>query len=330
MKNKKTYVTTRTPLRISFFGGGTDIKSFYKSHNGAVITTAIDKYVYVTVKRLQKIYKEKFRLNYSKSERKNKISEIDNKIIKECLKFCKVKYPIYISTISDIPARSGLGSSSSFTVGLLKALYSLEGKQINNKKLASNACKIEIEKLKQPIGKQDQYIASIGGFKKINFFKNGNVNYINYNHNQISKILKNSVIIWTGSFRDASQILKSQNKNKTNIAKLKKILEIANVADSNIKKGTNNNKKFSELMRKNWEIKKSLSKRICNNRTNQLIFEAEKLGAKSYKILGAGGGGFLFINFKNLSSKMLRKFLKKKIFFKIKTSFDGSKVIYKI
>ena len=330
MKNKKTYVTTRTPLRISFFGGGTDIKSFYKSYNGAVITTAIDKYVYVTVKRLQKIYKEKFRLNYSKSERKNKISEIDNKIIKECLKFCKIKYPIYISTISDIPARSGLGSSSSFTVGLLKALYSLEGKQINNKKLASNACKIEIEKLKQPIGKQDQYIASIGGFKKINFFKNGNVNYINYNHNQISKILKNSVIIWTGSFRDASQILKSQNKNKTNIVKLKKILEIANVADLNIKKGTNNNKKFSELMRKNWEIKKSLSKRICNNRTNQLIFEVEKLGAKSYKILGAGGGGFLFVNFKNLNSKVLRKFLKKKFFFKIKTSFDGSKVIYKI
>ena len=162
-------IITKTPLRISFFGGGSDIKKFYLKKRGLIISSTIDKYIYVTIKRHGNTFDEKYRINYQQSENVNKINKIKNNIIRESLKYLKIDEPLYISTIADIPARSGLGSSSSFTVGLLKGLFELKHKKISKKELAELACKIEIDIIKSPIGKQDQYAAAFGGLNKFIF-----------------------------------------------------------------------------------------------------------------------------------------------------------------
>ena len=165
------YITTRTPLRVSFVGGGTDFYDYYKYNGGQVISGAINRYVYVTVKRHSDLYKEKFRLNYSITETALKIENIKNEITRACLKLLKINFPVYISTISDIPISSGLGSSSAFTVGLLTALHALKGDQIKKNKIAEEACKVEINILKKPIGKQDQYAVTFGSINRILFKK---------------------------------------------------------------------------------------------------------------------------------------------------------------
>ena len=206
---KVDLVTTKTPLRVSFLGGGTDIKNFYGKFGGSVLSSAIDKYVYVTVKRHSPCFKEKFRLNYSKSETGNSLSKIQNNIVRECIKLVKINFPIYISTVGDVPTGSGLGGSSSFTVGLLNALYAIQGKKIKKKRLFEDACRIEIEILKEPIGKQDQVPAVYGGLNFISFKKNSFVKIDNIKEKKIyNNLFKNSLLIWTRDTRSASEVLK--------------------------------------------------------------------------------------------------------------------------
>ena len=238
-------IVTKTPLRISFLGGGTDLDYFYKKHNGAVLSAAINKYVYVTVKKYSKLYKTKFRLNYSITENTNYIKKIKNNIIRECLKVAKINFPIYVSVVSDVPAGSGLGGSSSVTVGLLKALYELKGEKITSKKLYELACKIEIKQLKQPIGKQDQYPAVYGGMNFLEFKKNGVVKSKKILLKKFNpKLFLNSILIWTQSTRSANKELEFQKKNfKKNEESL-----------LNIKKNLYNFKTESEF--KNIKLKK--------------------------------------------------------------------------
>src|ERR671926_26814 len=160
-------IMTRTPLRVSFAGGGTDLADFYEREPGAVFSTAINKYIYVTVKRHGRIFNESIRLNYSKSEQVLRIDDIENDIARECLRFLEIEPPVYISTVADLPASTGLGGSSSFAVGLLNALHAFRGERVSAGQLAEEACHIEIDVLRQPIGKQDQYAAAFGG---LNFF----------------------------------------------------------------------------------------------------------------------------------------------------------------
>ena len=198
---------------MSFFGGGTDLEYYSKLSEGKVISTAINKYVYVIVRRHSSFYKTNFRLNYSISENQNSLSKIKNKIIKECLKFMSIKGPIYISTFSDIPDRSGLGSSSSFTVGLLNALYAYKGISVSQKKLAEEAYFIETKKLKNPIGRQDQYAAAIGGLNYIRFKKNNKVSIKKLRDKKLKRIINDKMIlVWTKIRRENSKILKSQKK----------------------------------------------------------------------------------------------------------------------
>ncbi|MCX5713287.1 MAG: GHMP kinase, partial [Candidatus Omnitrophica bacterium] len=168
-------ITTRTPLRVSFAGGGTDLPSFYEKQYGAVLSSAINKYLYVTVKRHGKLFKENYRLNYSESENAQSLNEVKNAIARECIRFLKVEPPIYISTVADLPASSGLGSSSSFAVGLLNALHAFKGERPSAGHLAEEAACIEIEILKHPIGKQDHYAAAFGGINYICFLRDGGV-----------------------------------------------------------------------------------------------------------------------------------------------------------
>src|SRR5271170_4751491 len=168
-------VLTRTPLRVSFAGGGTDLSDFYERDYGAVLSTAIDQYIYVTVKRHGDIFDEKVRLNYSKSEGVVSVDAVKNNIARECLRFLQIDPPIYISTVGDLPASTGLGGSSSFAVGLLNALHAFRGERVSAGQLAEEACHIEIEVLKEPIGKQDQYAAAFGGLNFLRFSPGGGV-----------------------------------------------------------------------------------------------------------------------------------------------------------
>ena len=326
MEYKRFYITTKTPLRVSLFGGGTDIENFFNKKNGYVVTTAINKFVYVTIKNHDQIFGEKFRLNYSTTESSNKIQKIKNKIIRACLKKFEIDFPIYISTISDLPSNSGLGSSSSFTVGLLKAFYELKGINISQKKLAIEASKIEINVLKNPIGLQDQFIASYGGFKYFQFKKNYIVNYKPIKPNHLNKVLKKSVILWTSLSRDASKLLKIQNsKIKTNYSKLDEISLLAKESYKLFTKKRFDEKKFIDLLIQSWNIKKKLSNKVSNNKINVLYKKLNNLGLSAAKICGAGGGGFLFIIYKN--KKFIQK-IKKYKFYLIKSWPKGSEVIY--
>ena len=257
-------VVTKTPLRVSFLGGGTDIKYFYKDYGGSVLSCAIDKYVYVTVKRHSPCFKEKFRLNYSKSESGNQLNKIENNIVRECIKLTKIDFPIYISTVGDVPTGSGLGGSSSFTVGLLKALYTIQGKTIKKKRLFEESCMIEIGILNEPIGKQDQVPAVYGGLNFISFKKNDNIKIENIKRNKIHNNLFNkSILIWTQSTRSASIVLKNQKKNfKSNIKRLKKIKANADIFYQSIKINKKIDlKKLGNLVNSSWEEKKKIIKK---------------------------------------------------------------------
>lgn len=328
---KKFFVTTKTPLRVSFFGGGTDFKSFYKRNEGRVVTTSINKFIYVTVKSHEPLFKENYRINYSETERVNHVSKIKNNIIRECLKFVKIKPPIYISIVSDIPAHTGLGSSSSVTVGLLNALYCAKGAIKTPAELAKLACKIEIDILKQPIGKQDQYIAAYGGFAEFKFLKNESVKIKRITNKKIPQtIFNNSILVWTKQYRKANSILKNQNKDiNKNFSKLKLLCQIANDFVKSIKKDKFNLKNFSQLLDKNWIIKKSLSKKISSNHNDAFYEQCKKNGVIGGKILGAGGGGFFLLTYNKLKKEKFFKFIKKFYTIKCLPYQKGTQVIYR-
>lgn len=317
-------IITRTPLRVSFFGGGTDQDYFFKKYNGLVISAAINKYVYVVVRKHSELYNINYRLNYSKSENVNYVNGIKNKIIKACIKFTKTKGPIYISTFSDLPDKSGLGSSSAFTVGLLNALYSFQGKKINNFKLAQLAYIIETKILNNPIGKQDQYAAAVGGFNKINFYKNNKVsiNKILFKKN-IIKLFDRMSLVWTGLRRDNTKVLKNQKKNfNKNFNYLLIIKDIASEVFLKIK--SINVKEFSFFLNKSWDEKKKLSKKILTKKILEIEKKLKKnRNVSAIKLLGAGAGGFfLCLKDKKFDQK---KFSYETVDFKI--DFQGTKVL---
>ncbi len=291
-------VTTITPQRISFVGGGTDLPSFYTNHGGSVISSAINQYVYVTVKRHSSLFDEAYRLSYSKTEHVNSIDEIENSIARECLKLVQVEPPLYIATAADLPASSGLGSSSSFAVGLLNALHLLKGERVSPAQLAEEACEIEINILGNPIGKQDQYAAAFGGLNHIVFKKNGRVeiDHLVLQKNLINEIFDNSLLIWTGIQREANSILEKQNKSVNNnhdsynsliedTQECKKLM--LNPPDDFLRH-------FGNLLEKSWKTKKSLEKAITSNLMDELHAKVKNLGGLGGKLSGAGGGGFFY------------------------------------
>ena len=208
-------VTTITPHRISFAGGGTDIPKFYKNYGGSVLSTTIDKYLYVTVKYHSPLFEENFRLCYSETERTNSLEEINNSIARECLRLVPIDHPIYISTVSDIPASTGLGSSSSFAVGLLHALHLLKGEKVSAGQLAEESSTIEINILNHPIGKQDQYAAAYGGLNYFKFQPNGvvKIEHILPPNNSIKLLFDSILLFWTGVQRKSEDVLLEQHKS---------------------------------------------------------------------------------------------------------------------
>lgn len=292
-------ITTRTPLRISFFGGGTDLQDYYSQNAyGAVLSTTINKFVYVTVKRHGELFDERYRLNYSKTETVSELADIENEIARETLRLMNIQPPIYISTVSDIPAGSGLGSSSTFAVGLVNALRGLQGKRTTSGELAEMACQIEIGVLRKPIGKQDQYATAFGGLNYIRFNPDNSTSItpINFRRASLHMLFDNFLLFWTGVTRNAGDILTEQKANIP--AKNDYLSQMRDMADSAaklIQDGAMRIETFGEMLDTAWKLKRSLASNISNANIDEWYQRALKAGAYGGKLCGAGGGGFILV-----------------------------------
>ena len=288
-------IISRTPLRISFVGGGSDIASFYRNTPGAVVSTAINKYIYIAVNRQ---FDGRIIINYSKTETVNKISDIENNLVREALKLTGVIGGIHITSIADIPSEgSGMGSSSSYIVGLLNALYAFQEKHVNAERLAREACKIEINILGKPIGKQDQYIAAYGGFEYIQFNADGSV-YVDpiICKEEIKRNLENRLLLfYTGITRSADPILAKQTKNMASFVAKRKIMSEMVYLAKEMRNALSKNKlnNFGEMLHNNWILKTQMAESVSNPQIDDWYKLARKNGSIGGKLLGAGGGGFL-------------------------------------
>ena len=322
-------IISKTPLRISFVGGGSDLPAYIQHKQGAVLSTSIDKFVYVSI---NKKIKKGIRLAYSEIEEVTKIENIKHNVIKQTLKYFSRLNNIEITSTADIPSKgSGLGSSSAFTNGLINSIIHYNKNKISKKKLAEISSFIEIKKCKEHIGYQDQYATAYGGFNFIEFSKSKvTVKPIKCSKKIINKLENNIIIFNTNIARRASTILKKQQQNiykhpelknsidkMVNIAyQLKKALELNNLSD------------FGKILNENWELKKSLSKNISNEIIDHYYYKALQNGAYGGKLLGAGNGGFLLFYAKKENHKKLIRALKDLQHVNIKFENEGSKIIY--
>lgn len=313
-KINRNFITSITPLRISLFGGGTDLESFInKNGYGKVITFAIDKYIYSYAKIHSDIFDKKYRLNYHETENVNKIIEIKNNIIRNSLKFFKFKKPFYVATISDVPSGTGLGSSGAFQVSMCNILNSILKKKTSPFKLAMQATHIETNLTKSGAGFQDQFASACGGFNEFIFSKNTKPIIIKlqkkYQTDFLSWLIKNSLLVYSNKTRKAENILKQQSQNLSKNFFLNSTREILQLEESfsKILNSENHNifKEYHLLMNESWKIKKKLSNLISDRYINDIFFYLKKNGMISGKLLGAGGGGFLLCTFENKKNKNL-------------------------
>jgi D-glycero-alpha-D-manno-heptose-7-phosphate kinase len=294
-------VLSVAPLRISFLGGGTDIPTFYTRSKGCVVSAAINKYVYVHIKRHDPLFQERYRISYSEVEHTNSRNSIKNAIVKGCLELLDIDEPIQISTSADLPANSGLGSSSSFAVALLNALHALKDENASAVQLAEEASTVEIELLGSPIGKQDQYAAAFGGLNLFEFSMDASVKVepINLPTSKINRLLDKSILIWTGQSRNASSILSDQAHRASSNERC--LLELANLTQdfkSKLLEKDIDWTTLGPLIKRGWILKQSLSDKIVTDEVAVIIDHLESIGCLGYKLLGAGGGGFVFGAFK--------------------------------
>lgn len=322
-------IISRTPLRVSFAGGGSDLSEYYKTGYGAVVSTAIDKYIYITV---NKKFDDLIRVSYSQTEMVKSVDEVKHNIIREALKLVGIEKGIEVVYMGDIPLGSagiGLGSSSSLAVGVLNALYAYKGEYATAERLASEACKIEIDILGHPIGKQDQYIAAYGGFNFIQFNRDETV-YVDpiiCKRKTKSRLNDNLMMFYTGIERVSSDILKEQKqKTKDNLAYLDNMVSLAGEVRKCITDNSLN--KFAEILHEGWLYKKKLASGISTALIDDYYEKALRAGAIGGKILGAGGGGFLLLYCEKEHQNKVREQMSG--LEEIPFSFEpqGSKIIY--
>ncbi len=284
-------IITRTPFRISFAGGGSDLEACYARQPGAVLCTAIDKYMYLAVKRH---FGGEFRVSYSKTEFSRTIEGIQHPIVRECLLHAGAPHPLEIVSMADLPAEAGMGSSSSFTVGLLHALYAHRGEVVTPNVLAEEACRIEIERLGEPIGKQDQYIAAYGGLQFIRFHSGGRVQVepVLCSKETYRELDRRLLIFFTGVTRHARDVLARQNERTPD--RLPALAELCRIAERmrDVLAGGDALDEFGRLLHEAWETKKRIEGSISNPAIDEIYRRGLDAGALGGKLLGAGGGGF--------------------------------------
>ncbi len=327
-------IITRTPFRVTLGGGGTDLPSFYTEHGGFILAAAIDKYMFLNVNT--PIVDDKIRIRYSKSEMVDDVNDVQHTLAREALRYFGIPNGIEIVSIADIPAGTGLGSSSSYLVGLLNALHTLTQDQATPQKLAEEACHIELDVLNKPIGKQDQYMAAFGGLTVLDITPDGKVcvTRMDLDVDLVESLEHNILMFYTHEMRDATAILKKQDdatrtRDRTVVKSLREIKDIGFEILEAISKG--NLHRFGELLDVHWQSKKRLSEGISNPQIDAWYELAKQNGAIGGKISGAGGGGFLMLyceeNKACLRDAMRAAGLRE---LKFRFDFEGSKVVFDV
>ena len=323
-------IISKTPYRISFFGGGTDYPIWYKKYGGEVISTSIDKYIYLSVRDLPPFFKHKYRIVYSKTEIANNLKSIKFTVVRKISEEYGINRSLEIHYDGDLPARSGMGSSSSFVVGLINIFNTYKKKKLNPKNLSLKSLHFEHNILNEIVGSQDQIAASHGGFNLIKFLKNGNYQLKNYNLKQdyFSKLNDNLILVYTGINRTAKVVAKSY-VSKLNNTKKKELFEILNLTQVAKKIIANKQlKEFGLLLDETWKLKKSISKNISNPKIDFIYESGLKQGALGGKLLGAGSGGFILFYVPKDKQKKFLKNLKNVTKISFKFAKEGSKIIH--
>ena len=320
-------IITQTPLRISFAGGGTDLAAYYAEREGFVVSTAIDKFAYVIVKER---FDDQIFLNYMKKEIRADVAEIEHELIREAMRKTGVERGVEVTLLSDIPSEgAGLGSSSSFTVGLLNAFHMYQGEQVTAEQLAREACEIEIERLGKPIGKQDQYIAAYGGLRSFRFRRDDSVEVrrLPLEPRQLRELDARLHLLFTGRTRKADVIL-SEQKAKTGdrSAELDGIKQLAEELVPSLQGGDFD--RLGAMLHQNWELKRKLASGISDGAIDEMYARARSHGALGGKICGAGGGGFLLVYCPLERQERLEKGMRDYRAMPFRLEPDGSKVIF--
>jgi D-glycero-alpha-D-manno-heptose-7-phosphate kinase len=287
-------IISQTPYRVSFAGGGTDLPAFFRKEFGAVLSTTIDHHMYVTIHRR---FEPSIRISYSRTETAGSIDEVQHELVREAMRLVEIDEPLEITTIGDVPAGTGMGSSSSLTAGLLNALYAYRGQVIGRDRLAELACRLEIEVLGKPIGRQDQYAAVFGGLNYIRFNPDDTVNVepVPCREETLDELERRALLLYTGQTRDANEILKQQTEGTADrMTVLRQMRDLADEMRRTLA-GDGDLDAFAALLHDGWEMKRSLGFGISFGRVDEWYETARRNGALGGKLLGAGGGGFLLL-----------------------------------
>ncbi len=323
-------IISRTPFRISFFGGGTDYPVWYRQHGGAVLGTTIQRYCYITCRWLPPFFNHSSRIVWSKIELVNDRDQIEHPSVRECLRFLEIEQGIEIHHDGDLPARTGLGSSSAFTVGLLHALYGLKGVMPSKMKLAEDAIRVEQERLRENVGSQDQMAAAFGGFNRVDFNRDGSI--------QVSPVLADPMrlrllqdhlmLVYTGVSRTASDIaveqIKATDSKQAELSAMQRMVDEA----IGILQSTGSILPFGDLLHEGWKLKRSLTQRISNPDIDDLYKNARRAGAIGGKLLGAGGGGFLLLFVRPEDQEAVRESLNGNLQVPVEFENNGSRIIF--
>jgi D-glycero-alpha-D-manno-heptose-7-phosphate kinase len=320
-------IMSRTPFRISFAGGGSDLEAFYSREPGMVLSTAIDKYVYLGVKEH---FGLNYRISYSKTEFADTVDQIEHRLVRECLRAFGINRGLEIVSMADLPAQTGLGSSSSFAVGLLHALYALEGRIVSPERLAREACEIEIQRLGEPIGKQDQYAAAYGGLQFIQFNPDGSVNIdpVLCRPETRRELNRRLIMFFTGITRDTRDILRAQRDNtEEKRSTIRRMCGLARDLREILTSGRDLNA-FGRVLHDSWKAKRSMAASISNSQIDEYYERGLNAGALGGKLLGAGGGGFLLFFCEPHLQPGLRQALPELREVPLAFDHQGSKIVY--
>lgn len=326
-------IISKTPFRISFFGGGTDYPDWYETHGGTVLSTSINKYCYITCRPLPPFFSYNYRIRYTKQEHVKNIRDIKHPSVRECLLHLGVTQGIEMQHNADVPAMSGLGSSSSFTVGFLNALYALLGQHVSKEKLALDAIHVEQERIKENVGSQDQTVAAFGGFNRINF--NGHhkisVHPVTLSQAKLNLLQDHLMLFFVGFPREASKIAAKQIKNirsGRNVRELRAMMTIVDQATHVLNDSKDNLDDFGRLLHEAWQLKRGLTSSISNPVIDETYQTALSAGALGGKLLGAGGGGFMLFFVKPGQQSRIKERLKKLPHVPFRFENLGSQIIY--
>jgi D-glycero-alpha-D-manno-heptose-7-phosphate kinase len=323
-------IISRTPFRISFFGGGTDYPAWYREHGGAVLTTTIDKYCYLSCRYLPPFFEHRIRIVYSKIENCQSVDEITHPSVREVLRYLKIDRGVEIHHDGDLPARSGMGSSSAFTVGLLNALYALKGQMANKQQLAKESIDVEQNWLRENVGSQDQVATAYGGLNHITFLPNGEISVrpITITTERVRELTSHLMLFYTGLARTASTIAESYvnavDSKKRQLRVLKDLVE----ESVSVLNGNRNIQTFGELLHEAWLAKRDLSCEISNPHVDEVYETARAAGAIGGKLLGAGGGGFMLLFVPLDKQEAVREKLNRLICVPFDFEFSGSQIIF--